>query len=75
MVCLKKVDSFILFIILYVFQKSDGDIKILAPYHQYFVVKKAFEYTRIASSASGNGCGSVFWYTQGSGKSFIISLL
>lgn len=41
--------------------------KILAGYHQYFVVNKAIESTKHATLTDGKG--GVFWHTQGSGKS------
>lgn len=41
--------------------------KILAGYHQYFVVKKAIGSTKHATVTDGKG--GVFWHTQGSGKS------
>lgn len=50
-------------------KESDGDVKILAAYHQYFAVKKAVESTKEASAESGDGRGGVLWHTQGSGKS------
>lgn len=50
------------------FSKDEGrDAKILAGYHQYFAVKKAFE--RTLTAIEGDGRIGVFWHTQGSGKS------
>ncbi len=50
------------------FNKDGADsFKILAGYHQYFVVKKAIESTKHATQTDGRS--GVFWHTQGSGKS------
>ena len=45
-------------------------IKIMAAYHQYFVVKKAVEKTKEATKEDGDRKIGVIWHTQGSGKSF-----
>ena len=54
-------------------KEADGDIKILAAYHQYFAVRKAVSSTEKASAMAilshTHGRGGVFWHTQGSGKS------
>ena len=44
---------------------GQNTFKVLAGYHQYFAVKKAVASTQHAT----DGKGSVFWHTQGSGKS------
>lgn len=49
-------------------REDQGDVKILAAYHQYFAVKKAIASTKQATLTDGKG--GVFWHTQGSGKSF-----
>lgn len=47
---------------------ADRKIRVLAGYHQYFAVKKAFECTKEALDRKDGKIG-VFWHTQGSGKS------
>lgn len=49
------------------------DKKILAGYHQYFAVNKAFE--SVHEAIGGDGKGGVFWHTQGSGKSLSMVFL
>lgn len=49
------------------------DTKILAGYHQYFAVNKAFE--SVFGAIGGDGKGGVFWHTQGSGKSLSMVFL
>lgn len=54
-----------------VFERSNGSklVKIVAAYHQYWVVNKAFDRTLVASNKSGDRRAGVVWHTQGSGKS------
>ncbi|MFA6815010.1 MAG: type I restriction endonuclease subunit R [Parabacteroides sp.] len=51
--------------------QTDGSetSKILAGYHQYHAVNKAFESTKRATEGSGDRRIGVIWHTQGSGKS------
>ena len=54
-----------------VFERSNGSklVKIVAAYHQCWVVNKAFDSTLVASNKSGDRRAGVVWHTQGSGKS------
>lgn len=47
------------------------NFKILAGYHQYFAVKNAVESTKHTTHTDGKG--GVFWHTQGSRKSLVVS--
>lgn len=49
--------------------ESQGLIKRVAKYHQYWAVNAAVESTIEASGPSGDRRGGVVWHTQGSGKS------
>jgi type I restriction enzyme R subunit len=51
-----------------VFQNTQKPVKILAAYHQYWVVNKALGSTMAAMSHDHKA--GVVWHTQGSGKSF-----
>lgn len=53
--------------ILFMGNKDDAPVKVLAGYHQYYAVIKAVESTKTAVET--NGKAGVFWHTQGSGKS------
>lgn len=53
--------------ILFVGNKDDTPVKILAAYHQYYAVNKAVKSTMLAVQTDGKA--GVFWHTQGSGKS------
>jgi type I restriction enzyme R subunit len=48
--------------------ETDGNIKILSAYHQYFAVKKALTCTQNALLKDKKA--GIIWHTQGSGKSF-----
>ncbi|HLI50969.1 MAG TPA: type I restriction endonuclease subunit R, partial [Thermomicrobiaceae bacterium] len=49
--------------------ESDGLVKRVAKYHQYWAVNGAVESTVEASGPDGDRRGGVVWHTQGSGKS------
>ena len=72
-VCQKKnlldiVENFILF------DKGDGEMfKVLARYHQYLGVNRAYE--SYLKRAENGGKLGVFWHTQGSGKSYSMVFL
>ena len=55
--------------------KNLKPIKIMAQYHQYFGVKKAFESILKSTKPVGTGKAGIVWHTQGSGKSFSMVML
>jgi type I restriction enzyme R subunit len=59
------------------FIKNDKEkpIKILAQYHQYFGVIKAFNSIKEHKKPNGDGKAGIIWHTQGSGKSFTMLML
>ena len=59
------------------FMNSDKEkpIKILAQYHQYFGVKKAYDSIKRSLKPHGDGKAGIVWHTQGSGKSFSMVML
>lgn len=61
---LNIIKNFIIF-------ETDGDktIKILAAYHQYYMVNKAVASAKHAVATPGDNQIGVVWHTQGSGKS------
>lgn len=62
----------------FLFFKKDGDgkpQKIIAQYHQYFGVLKAYESILEAKKPEGNGKAGIIWHTQGSGKSYSMIML
>lgn len=54
---------------------KERPIKILAQYHQYFGVKKAYNSIKNHLKPSGDGKAGIVWHTQGSGKSFSMVML
>lgn len=67
--------DFIKYNIFFVHDENEKRIKIMAQYHQYFGVKKAFESVLKAKKPEGDGKGGIIWHTQGSGKSFTMLML
>ena len=59
------------------FMNSDKEkpVKILAQYHQYFGVKKAYDSIKRSLNPQGDGKAGIVWHTQGSGKSFSMVML
>ena len=59
------------------FMNNDKEkpIKILAQYHQYFGVKKAYDSIKRSLKPQGDGKAGIVWHTQGSGKSFSMVML
>lgn len=59
------------------FMNSDKEkpVKILAQYHQYFGVKKAYDSIKRSLKPQGDGKAGIVWHTQGSGKSFSMVML
>ena len=55
--------------------KNDKPVKIMAQYHQYFGVIKAFDSILKTIKPEGNGKAGIIWHTQGSGKSFSMVML
>lgn len=55
--------------------KNDKPIKIMAQYHQYFGVNKAFDSILKTIKPNGSGKAGIIWHTQGSGKSFSMVML
>ncbi|RMA78622.1 type I restriction enzyme R subunit [Metamycoplasma subdolum] len=55
--------------------KNNEPKKILAQYHQYFGVKKAYESILKTKKPEGSGKAGIIWHTQGSGKSFSMLML
>ncbi|MBE5740470.1 MAG: type I restriction endonuclease subunit R [Clostridiales bacterium] len=54
---------------------KERPIKILAQYHQYFGVKKAYDSIKTHVKPQGDGKAGIVWHTQGSGKSFSMVML
>ena len=54
---------------------KEKSIKILAQYHQYFGVKKAYDSIKRSLKPEGSGKAGIVWHTQGSGKSFSMVML
>ncbi len=54
---------------------KEKPIKILAQYHQYFGVNKAYASIKEHKKPSGDGKAGLIWHTQGSGKSFTMLML
>lgn len=54
---------------------KEKPVKILAQYHQYFGVNKAYDSIKNAIKPTGNGKAGIVWHTQGSGKSFSMVML
>ncbi len=63
----KRLLSILRNFILFLGDKEDESIKVLAAYHQFYAVNKALASTKKA--VESNGKAGVFWHTQGSGKS------
>lgn len=61
--------------IFYIVDKNEKPSKIMAQYHQYFGVNKAFDSILKAIKPNGNGKAGIIWHTQGSGKSFSMVML
>lgn len=59
----------------YMAKDKEKAIKILAQYHQYFGVNKAFSSVKKHLQPQGDGKAGVVWHTQGSGKSFSMVML
>ena len=55
--------------------KNDKPVKIMAQYHQYFGVIKAFDSILKTIKPEGSGKAGIIWHTQGSGKSFSMVML
>jgi type I restriction enzyme R subunit len=56
-------------------KNKEKPIKILAQYHQYFGVKKAYESISNNKKPNGKGKAGIIWHTQGSGKSYSMVML
>ena len=56
-------------------KNKEKPIKILAQYHQYFGVNKAYESIKRTLKPIGDGRAGIVWHTQGSGKSFSMVML
>jgi len=54
---------------------KEKPVKILAQYHQYFGVNKAYAGVRKSIKPKGDGKAGIVWHTQGSGKSFSMVML
>ncbi|MCL2599236.1 MAG: type I restriction endonuclease subunit R [Firmicutes bacterium] len=54
---------------------GNKSFKILAQYHQFFGVQKAYDAIVKAVKPKGNGKAGLLWHTQGSGKSFSMVML
>ena len=50
-----------------------GTVKKIAGYHQFHAVRKGVE--AVHAAREGDGRGGVFWHTQGSGKSLLMTFL
>jgi len=57
------------------FKDKEKPTKILAQYHQYFGVQKAYASIAKSVKPKGDGKAGVVWHTQGSGKSFSMVML
>lgn len=55
--------------------RNDKPAKIIAQYHQYFGVIKAYESILKTKKPEGTGRAGIIWHTQGSGKSFSMVML
>ena len=53
--------------------EGKGPVKKIVGYHQYFAVRKAMD--AIAGARGHDGKAGVIWYTQGSGKSLLMTFL
>jgi type I restriction enzyme R subunit len=53
--------------------EGTGPVKKIAGYHQFHAVRKGVE--RVVEARAGDGRGGVFWHTQGSGKSLLMTFL
>lgn len=56
-------------------EKNNKPIKIIAQYHQYFGVIKAYNSILKTLKPNGNGKAGIVWHTQGSGKSYSMVML
>lgn len=56
-------------------KNKEKPVKILAQYHQYFGVNKAFASIKKTIKPIGDGRAGIVWHTQGSGKSFSMVML
>ena len=56
-------------------KNKERPVKILAQYHQYFGVRKAYNSIKNALKPEGDGKAGIVWHTQGSGKSFSMVML
>lgn len=61
--------------IFFINRDKEKPVKILAQYHQYFGVKKAYESIKHSLKPQGDGKAGIVWHTQGSGKSFSMVML
>lgn len=61
--------------IFFIQDKNDKPIKIMAQYHQYFGVNKAYQAILQTIKPEGTGKAGIIWHTQGSGKSFSMVML
>lgn len=61
--------------IFFINRDKEKPVKILAQYHQYFGVKKAYESIKHSMKPQGDGKAGIVWHTQGSGKSFSMVML
>ena len=59
----------------HIIDKNDKPVKIMAQYHQYFGVNKAFNAVLKAIKPGGDGKAGIVWHTQGSGKSYSMVML
>lgn len=55
--------------------KNEQPKKILAGYHQFFGVEKAFKSILKHKKPEGDGNAGIIWHTQGSGKSYSMLIL
>ena len=54
---------------------KEKPVKIIAQYHQYFGVQKAYDSIKNHLKPNGDGKAGIIWHTQGSGKSFSMVML
>ncbi len=71
----RRLLDFIKYNIFFMQDENGKHNKIMAQYHQYFGVKKAFESVLNAKKPEGDGKAGIIWHTQGSGKSFTMLML
>lgn len=56
-------------------KNKEKPVKILAQYHQYFGVLKAYSSIKDNVKPKGKGKAGIIWHTQGSGKSYSMVML